>query len=295
MLHKIGSFWREASLVLALAFAVASPAFAQQGKPAAPKITKAEARYDTPQQAELMQRQIAALAPQKSGVTDVYVIGVAGWATQDVFLNELNGMIAVAGKALPLSGTVRLINSPETSKDIPLASRQNFAAAVRAVGRVMDKDEDVLMLFMTSHGTRNGIALQLPAVLVPLSPREVAAVLNREGIKYRLVIVSACYSGVFVKPLANESTIVLTAADARSTSFGCADKRQWTYFGDALFNHSLKAGVDLQVAFANARGLIAGWEKFDRFKPSNPQAHFGAAAVRKLTPLIETMGQQAGD
>jgi hypothetical protein len=122
-----------------------------------------------------------------------------------------------------------------------------------------------------------------------LSPREVAAVLDKEGIKNRVVIVSACYSGVYVKPLANENTIVLTAADAKNTSFGCADGREWTYFGDALFSHSLKPGVDFQQAYKNARKLIAGWEKRDRYKPSNPQGYFGKALTQKLAPLFEAM------
>jgi hypothetical protein len=105
------------------------------------------------------------------------------------------------------------------------------------------------------------------------------------------VIVSACYSGIFVKPLANENTIVLTAADAKSTSFGCAEGREWTYFGDALFQHSLKPGTDFQVAFGKARGLIAEWEKRDRFASSNPQGHFGEALMRKLAPLVEARGR----
>jgi peptidase C13-like protein len=278
------------ALVLALGLAFAPPAWAQQGKTPAPKVSAAEAKYDDAGQAQLMQHQISALAPQTSGVTDIYAIGIAGWATQDVFRNEVAGALAVTGKALPLKGVVRLINSAETANEIPLASRKNFAAAVHAVASVMDKDEDVLFLFMTSHGTNGGIALQLPSVLVTFSPQEVAAVLNKEGIKNRVVIVSACYSGIFVKPLANENTIVLTAADPKNTSFGCADGRDWTYFGDALFNHSLKPGSDFRSAYKNARGLVANWEKRDRFTPSNPQGYFGPALERKLAPLFEATG-----
>ncbi len=194
-----------------------------------------------------MQQQISALAPQTKGVTDIYAIGIAGWATQDVFRNELAGALAVTGKALPLNGMVRLINSAETAKEIPLASRQNFATAVRAVAGVMDKDEDVLFLFMTSHGGKGGIALQLPSVLVEFSPQEVAAVLNKEGIKNRVVIVSACYSGIFVKPLANENTIVLTAADAKRSSFGCAERPGLDLFRRCLVQSKPQAGKRFQI------------------------------------------------
>ena len=97
---------------------------------------------------------------------------------------------------------------------------------------------------------------------------------------------SACYSGTFVPPLANDNTIVLTASDAKSTSFGCAPERDWTYFGDALFRQSMRPGRDFQRAFDNARVLIQGWELMDRARPSNPQAHFGPALVARLAPLF---------
>lgn len=273
------------ALLCALGLVFAPAAFAQ-GK-GVRKNAATAAKYDNSAQAALLNKQVSALAPQRQGVTDIYAIGIAGWAAQDVFRNELAGALAVTGKALPLTGgTVRLINSRETRDTIPLASRRNFAAAVRAVARVMDKSEDVLLLFMTSHGEKRGFALQLPALTVRLRPQEVAKILNKEGIKNRVVIVSSCFSGIFVKPLANENTIVLTAADNRSPSFGCASGREWTYFGDALFNHSLKPGTDFQHAYVGARRLIEGWEKMDRVKPSNPQGHFGEALVRKLAPLF---------
>src|SRR5215831_21046732 len=86
------------------------------------------------------------------------------------------------------------------------------------------KGTDVFLLLMTSHGEASGFGLRLPSeVVTQLTPQEVAAVLDREGVKNRIAIVSACYSGTFVPPLANDNTIVLTAADAQSTSFGCVD------------------------------------------------------------------------
>ena len=283
------------ALACALALAFVPGASAQQGKAAVPKISAAEALYGDSAQVELMQKQIDALAPQKKGVTDIYVIGLAGWATQDVFSHELAGALAATGKALPLDGgIIRLINSKETIKTLPLASRQNFASAVRGIGGIMDKEEDVLFLFMTSHGNQTTFALQLPTVLVGLTPREVAKVLDEEGIKNRIVIVSACYSGIFVKPLANKNTVVITAADDKSTSFGCADGRDWTYFGDALFHHSLKPGVDLKTVFAKTRSVIAGWEKSQHIKPSNPQGYFGDELMRKLAPLIKAKAKAKG-
>lgn len=242
-------------------------------------------------QPALLKTALDQLAPQQPGKTDVYAIGLAGWAEQDVFIKELDGAFASLGRVLPLRDhTIRLSNYPETYGSLPVANRENFAAAVRAVAQVMDKEEDILLLLMTSHGATNGVGLQLPGGgQAILTPSEVAAILAKEGIKHRMVIVSACYGGVFVPPLANDDTIVLTAADDKNTSFGCAPGRDWTYFGDALFNQALQPGVDLKFAFTRARMMIAGWEQMDGVTPSNPQGHFGPALVDKLAPVLEAM------
>jgi hypothetical protein len=239
-------------------------------------------------QAALLKTQVASLSPSaKDGIT-IYGLGVDGWADQDVFLKELDGGLAVLGDVLPLHGrVVRLVNNRETQQSLPIANRTNFAAAVEAVGAVMNKDDDVLVVFITSHGTQSGVALRLPTeAMSELTPQDVAGVLDGQHIKNRLIIVSACFAGIFVPPLANDNTIILTAADAQHTSFGCNPERDWTYFGDALFRQSLRPGSDFEHAFENARLLIHGWELMDRVPASNPQAHFGPALVAKLKPLL---------
>jgi Peptidase C13 family len=244
--------------------------------------------------AQQLKSALGRLARQRDGVTDLYTIGVAGWADQDVFIKELNGTIASLAKTLPIDGRVlRLVNQGGAKRTMPLATRDNIAAAIRGVSELMAKDEDVLILFMTSHGTRSGFGLQLPGrPLVEFAPRGLAGLLDRAGIKNRVVIVSACYSGTFVRPLANDDTIVITAADARSPSFGCAPGRDWTFFGDAFFNRSLRPGVDFERAFNGARLTISGWELAENLPPSNPQAHFGPAVVEKLAPMFA--GVRAG-
>ena len=240
-------------------------------------------------QEALLRAEVARLVPQQKGSTDIYAIGVAGWSDLDVFVKEIDGAFEAIAQILPIRDrTIRLVNSPETVESDPHASRRNFAAAVHAVAQVMDRDEDVLLLVMSSHGTAAGFSLQLPGGTTQvLTPHEVKAVLDEEGIKNRIVIVSACFSGAFVAPLANEDTIVLTAADEKSTSFGCVAGRDWTYFGDAFFRQGLHRGTDFQHAFDHARVLIRSWEMMDRLPPSNPLAHFGSALVEKLEPVME--------
>jgi hypothetical protein len=274
--------WRAVAICAALNLLATTPSFAQSGKGKGDP-TGAQA------QRVLLKSAASQLAPQREGTTDLYTIGVAGWADQDVFIKELDGALASMARVLPTEGRVlRLVNQPDTMRKFPLATRNNLAAAVRAVAPIMDRNEDVLILFMTSHGNPGGFGLQLPGrEPVELPPRQVLKMFDTAGIANRLVIVSSCYSGIFVRPFASDNSIVITAADAKNVSFGCEPGRDWTYFGDALFNRSLRPGVDLRSAFNNARLLISEWELMGRLPASNPQGHFGAALVAKLAPLFK--------
>ena len=249
-----------------------------------PKIDSSQLALAQP---ALLDTAVSRLLPQRDGVADIYTIGIAGYSAEDVFIKELNGALSALGQVLPIEGrALRLINHLSVINAAPLASLQNFAAAVHAVGRLMNKDEDILLLFMTSHGSPEGFALAMEEVgLATLRPDQVAGVLDEEGIKNRIVIVSACYSGIFLKPLMNDNSIVLTASDESNSSFGCSNEREWTYFGDALFNQALRPGATLQQAFDGAKQIIGGWEAEDNLPPSNPQGAFGAALVEKLRPL----------
>jgi len=252
------------------------------------------ARFERAQRA-LLQAQVTHLAPPRPSTT-IYAIGIAGWADQDVFVKELDGGLAAIGQVLPIEHhTLRLVNNSRTTTSLPLANERNLAEAVHAIGALMRKDVDILLLLMTSHGTRRGFALQLPSAFPSeLTPQQVAKILDKEGIKNRIVIVSACFAGIFMPAVANDDTIVLTAADANSASFGCAAERDWTYFGDAFFRLSLRPGIDLRSAFEHARTLIHGWELMDGAPPSNPQAHFGPALVARLAPFFQSAPPAAG-
>ena len=100
--------------------------------------------------------------------------------------------------------------------------------------------------------------------------------LDQTGVQHKVVIISACYSGVFIPRLANADTLVITAADADHASFGCEDKAKWTYFGDAFFNIALRQTKTLKDAFLLARTLVSNRELSEGFDPSHPQMAGGA-------------------
>ena len=93
---------------------------------------------------------------------------------------------------------------------------------------------------------------------------------------------SACYAGKFIEPLRDDNTIVIAAAAADRTSFGCSDDRELTYFGEAFYRDALPATSNLQTAFQKASADIAERERKENKRASNPQAHFGVALVEHL-------------
>lgn len=261
--------------------------FDRADRKATPPVDVAAVELSQP---SLLEAEVKKLLPERKGTADIYAIGIAGWSDQDVFIKELNGGLAALDKAIGLDrGTVRLVNRADTTETLPVANRTNFASAVHAIAKIMNRDEDVLLIFITSHGGPTGVGLRLSGALsATLSPDHIATVLDREGIRNRLLIVSACYAGVFVKRLASPDSVVLTAADENSASFGCSNERDWTYFGDAFFNQNLGAGVSLEEAFENAKVKISQWEARDEAPPSNPQGFFGSSLSKKLHSKLGT-------
>jgi hypothetical protein len=152
--------------------------------------------------------------------------------------------------------------------------------------------EDVLLLFMTSHGAPGpGHEFELDLMPMPLNqinPKLLAGALKASAIKHQWVIVSACYSGGYLDALANEHRIVMTAARADRTSFGCGNTQDLTYFGKAFLLDALNQQGDLLKAFQVAQDAITAREKADGFEPSLPQIRIGEKARTHLLDWKKT-------
>jgi hypothetical protein len=143
----------------------------------------------------------------------------------------------------------------------------------------MDRDDDVLFLMLTSHGS-DAPSLSVSNGSWPLEGlggKALRTALDESGIRWRVIVISACHSAAFIEPLADENTIVLTSAAKDRTSFGCSDDRDLTYFGTAFIKDALPAAESLASAFDRAKRAIAEQEAREGLGASAPQAHFGRA------------------
>ena len=80
-------------------------------------------------------------------------------------------------------------------------------------------------------------------------------------------------------------TLILTAAAADRTSFGCSSENDFTYFGDAFINTALRRQRSFVAAFDEAKEIIARREATEKLTPSEPQIYLGDAMKAKLPEL----------
>lgn len=247
-------------------------------------------------QPDLLARQLAAVETGRKNTADVFFIGMAGYGHQDVFRKEVDAVETLFRERFGTAGrSVKLINNGGTVLAAPFASKTNLRAALQRVAQQMDKDEDVLVLFLTSHGSEtHQFSLDLwPLQFNKLDPMGLRGLLDESGIRNRVVIVSACYSGGFVNALRDDNTLVISASAPDRNSFGCSNEAEWTYFGKAYFDEALRGTYSFTEAFEKALPIISEREKKDDYKPSQPQMAIGAGIAPRLEALTASL-REAG-
>lgn len=260
--------------------APATPDANDDSEPADPGFDPEVVMYDQHRQMDAALRR---LAPQTPGKTDLYFLAFGGDGGEDVFRNEAEYAERLMAARFGATGhTLTLVNNAATVDTRPLATWSNLEIALDGLEKVMDPEEDVLVLFLTSHGGEDHVLLVDldPLPLDQIGADDLAEMLNKHHFRWKVVIVSACYSGGFIAPLKNATTMIITAARADRTSFGCGSDADITWFGKAFFAEGLNQSDSFRGAFGIARTLIDEWETRNGETHSEPQI--------ASTPLIET-------
>ena len=280
-----------ASLALLLFASAAAP----QPVPPPPVPTPAPSPAELARDEQRLESALRQLAPQRPGVVDAYVVSIA-LDSDAVFGREARVAADVlarrydAGRrAITLAGPVG-----EGAGELPRGSPSSLARTMARIAELMDEEEDVFVLYSTSHGSPLGLAYrQNEQELETITPKQMRALLDRHNIRNRLLIISACYSGIFIPGLQSANSVIVTAASRDRTSFGCMADNDWTFFGDAMINHALRKPQSLGAAYAEATGLVSQWERRFEVVPSQPQIFLGANSARWLNPLERRMPSSA--
>ena len=250
----------------------------------------ASAQAPAPVQQERVAAALANVKPQRAGVVDAFVV-VAALDSDPVFGREAREAGRVLASRFDAQGrTIVLAEDEGAARADAAGTPAHLALAVAKARELMDRREDVLVLYITSHGSpRAGIDFDHPAYgKAIVTPAQLAAMLG--GVENRLIVIQACYSGQFVRPLATPRTVIATAASLMKPSFGCSPGNDWTFFGHALVNQAMRKSDSFARQFRRAVVTIIGWEKKLGIDPSNPQISIGS----ETGPWLAALDARAG-
>ncbi|MBV1910275.1 MAG: caspase family protein [Kangiellaceae bacterium] len=236
-------------------------------------------------QSELIEETHSKIDTNDPNKIDLYFLGISGDGTQAVFRREIQFVESLFKEKFNTTGkSAVLINSRDTVKEVPLATNTSIQKTIGYLANKMDLEQDILFVYMTSHGSKKAtFKLEQSGLSLPeLSAKSLAETLKTTGIKRKVVVVSACYSGLFIPELQDDHSLIITASAEDKTSFGCSDEAEFTYFGDAFFNQALNETNDFVEAYELAVSYVKTKEQAKDYKSSDPQIHAPKAIVDYL-------------
>ncbi len=275
-------------LLLSLAPA---PSVAQVGPQlTGPRPQSAPTRPGPPQSAQfdlwdaqerLIGQSIAQLPERVADAPNAYVVAIAPLGRQQLFSREAKAALQAISANFdgPAKAGILLSNHSTDVMQAPLATQRNIAQILEGIGRrTRANPDDMVIVYLASHGGEDATletALPRNQPTFAISARSMAEALDSAGIRRRVIIISACFAGSWIPALANDDTIVIAAAAANRTSFGCAEDRDLTYFGEAFLTGPFSKGASLETSFEGAKMTVTQWEQAEKLLNSLPQAYVG--------------------
>lgn len=167
---------------------------------------------------------------------------------------------------------------PEHTVQLSRSSRSGAGVLDMSVDNLMNAmlgldvgEGEGCAIFMTSHGSPSGFYIEGRSTM---APRDLAWIVDEAcGDRPTVILVSACYSGVFLDPLRAPNRIILTAARPDRTSFGCSAGATYTYWDGCLIE-SYDSVETWQELYDTVTACVERREA-GGFTPSEPQAYFG--------------------
>src|SRR6266571_2150976 len=214
-------------------------------------------------QRALLDKALASVTPSDAKKINLYLLAVAGDGSQEVFRREVEFVRKQFDREFGTQGrSLALINSRNTVASAPMATMTSIRESLNGIAARMDKKKDILFVFLTSHGSQEHelVLNQNNMNLRGLRARELGELLKEAGIRWKVIVISACYGGGFIDSVKDDRTLVITAARRDRRSFGCADENDFTHFGRAFFKDALPKSRSFAEAFGKAESLIKEWE-----------------------------------
>jgi hypothetical protein len=148
-----------------------------------------------------------------------------------------------------------------------------------ALGHLAAQATEGCLIYFSSHGNPSGILVGGGL----FSPAGLSRMVDEAcGARPTVVILSACYSGVFLPAVSDANRLVMTAARPDRSSFGCSESDKYPYFDDCILSSFPKV-ADFAALGLAARACVDERETAEHLQPpSEPQMSAGAAIRPEL-------------
>jgi len=191
------------------------------------------------------------------------------------------------------SNNIRMlsVNPDEAIGETLPTTLENMTTSLDKLGV---RSSDACLVHMTSHGSHDGFFYIKPNT--KLTPAILNKMLEQTcGDQPTVVMVSACYSGVFAEgEMQKPNRVILTAARNDRPSFGCSPGETYTYWDGCLIQE-LPGATSWKGLYDSISSCVTKKEdelmekdraKFGRtrLKPSFPQFYQGAAVTNLPMP-----------
>jgi hypothetical protein len=217
-----------------------------------------------------------------AGFADWGAIVVAGdhrahdGSDSEVFDNGRRDIAAALQRIGFASDNIMEFSTQPSKYSAPRLSNSDPGSVASGLWDLSNRTSGGCLLYFTSHGSPDGIVMGDDI----FSPQNMSQIVNNScGSRPTVVVVSACFSGVFVPALAGPNRFVLTAARSDRTSFGCGQADRYTFF-DECFLSSIAVTHDFRDLAIEVRRCVAAREKKENATPpSEPQVAIGDAVA----------------
>lgn len=160
----------------------------------------------------------------------------------------------------------------------PYATLHTLSQAMERIGR-QARPDDIVMLLVSTHGGFGLLSVNANGVdYPPITADQLADALRPLQDTPTVIVLSACHSGSFIPKLQRDNRIILTAASAARSSFGCAFEDRNTWFVEALFGPHFDASESLSQLMTQAQATITEREVLMKYPASEPQIWIGPKA-----------------
>jgi hypothetical protein len=213
-------------------------------------------------QRQLQDDALADLTDHVPGQADLYFVAFAPDGAGPVWRPRVDAARAAIGRRYGTGRSIAYVNDPASFADTPFATVTHLREALEEIAAAGDPEEDVAMVYVAGRSNPDGtVTAHLPPLgLVPLSGPGLAHLLREAGIRWRIVVLEVCDAAPFLEALADDDTLVISAADSGQAPAGCTGGGEPTAFGDAFFGKGMAGARSLAGAFEAAKASLAAGE-----------------------------------